>query len=129
MVNRILPVAFFAGFIIAQTSAPEKGAKALFLDPTSGAAVSAKPIHPVSQSASVSVRKLPDTSSSVNAGIMYYIERQRPDGQLERVTPSVTFRSGDRIRVQLKSNVNGTLTIAQRNPDGGSTVLFPDARV
>jgi hypothetical protein len=60
---------------------------------------------------------------------MYYIERQGPDGQFERVNPTMTFHSGDKIRIQLKSNINGRLVIAQRDSDGGSGVLFPDPRV
>lgn len=129
MFNRLLPLALLSGLIIAQAPSAEKGAKALFLDPTSGAAVSLKPTRPVSNNAPVDAGAQRDASSSVNAGIMYYIEWQRPDGHLERVNPSVTFRSGDRIRIQLKSNVNGVLTIAQRNQDGGASVLFPDSRV
>jgi len=68
-------------------------------------------------------------AAGVNAGLMYYIERQGPDGRVDRVNPTTIFHSGDRIRLQLKSNVAGRLVIAQRNPDGSSGVLFPDSRV
>ena len=118
-----------AAALIAQQKSPETGAKALFLDPTSGAAVAPMNTGASGRSGSGATKKRPEAAMTVNAGLMYYIERQRPDGQLERVNPTATFRSGDKIRIYLKSNVNGKLVIAQRDSDGGSGVLFPDSRV
>jgi len=48
---------------------------------------------------------------------------------VDRVNPTTTFHSGDKIRLQLKSNVAGRLVIAQRNADGSADVLFPDISV
>ena len=130
MQTLILSAVLFASAMFAQESAPEKGAKALFLDPTSGVALAPSKPRTASQTASVAGKKpVADTSLPLNAGLMYYIERQRSDGQMERVNPTVTFRSGDRIRIQLKTNVEGRLTIAQRNAESGSSVLFPDIKV
>lgn len=129
MQKGLVVCALLAGALIAQEAAPEKGAKALFFDPTSGAAVVPKKALTSGQATPVVAKKPTDAPPVVNAGLMYFIERQKPDGQLERVNPTVIFRSGDRIRIQLKSNVDGRLAIAQRNSDGSSGVLFPDARV
>ena len=115
--------------LFGQDGQPAKGAKALFLDPTSGAAIASTSGQPSARPRTVKAKKEGESSPDVNAGLMYYVERQRPDGQFERVNPTVTFRSGDKIRIQLKSNVNGRLVIAQRDSDGGSGVLFPDPRV
>jgi len=117
------------GALAAQDAAPQKGAKALFLDPTSGAALTPTSGRAPGKTTTAAARKQDTNPVAVNAGLMYYIERQRPDGQFERVNPTVTFRSGDKIRIQLKTNANGRLVIAQRDSSGGSSVLFPDPRV
>lgn len=132
MQKAILTGVLLVARLTAQDASPEKGAKALFLDPTSGAAVASTKTRiagRAGQAAPVAAKKPSQVPPVVNAGLMYYIERQRPDGQFERVNPTVTFRSGDRIRIHLKSNVDGRLVIAQRDSQGGSGVLFPDPRV
>jgi len=115
---------------LAAQEAPkaQNGAKALFLDPTSGAAVASRSARTTARSAPAAA-KATAPATGVNAGLMYYLEIARPDGSLQRVSPTTIFRSGDRIRIQLQSNVNGRLVIAQRDPDGTSSVLFPDPRV
>ncbi|MBZ5623309.1 MAG: DUF4384 domain-containing protein [Acidobacteriia bacterium] len=119
-----------AGAMFAGDAAAQTGAKALFLDPTSGSGVA--PVNTASSNAKkpAAVRKPAEpTPLAVNAGLMYYIERQGPDDRVDRVNPTTIFHSGDKIRLQLKSNVAGRLVIAQRNADGTSGVLFPDGRV
>lgn len=117
--------AVFAGNVLAQT-----GAKALFLDPTSGSGVaSLKETSHNAKTSTVVPKPEEPTPLGVNAGLMYYIERQGPDGGVDRVNATTVFHSGDKIRLQLKSNVDGRLVIAQRNVDGSSGVLFPDSRV
>lgn len=129
MIKAMLAGALLAGMLAGQDTSPQKGAKALFLDPTSGAAVASSPARASGKSTTPVAKKQDSVTTVANAGLMYYIERQRPDGQFERVNPTVTFRSGDKIRIQLKSNANGRLVIAQRDSDGGSSVLFPDPRI
>lgn len=115
-------------FVVAMTTMfAQAGAKSLFLDPTSGVSVEAAPARrmagpaaPERRTASAAVR---------NVGLMYYVERQRPDGRSERVSPTTVFHSGDRIRLLLTSNANGRLVIAQRGADGRAVVLFPDRRI
>ncbi len=88
--------------------------------------------------AETSVPQPPDTPSMVPAAsreetamsaMMYWIELVSPSGESERVTTERTFRSGERIRLHIQSNVTGRLTIAQMRGDGSSQLLFPDQRV
>jgi len=124
----VLASVLITSALLAQNAAPQQGAKALFLDPTSGANTLPKP-RASGPNHLIEVKNPADMAPAVNTGLMYYIERRRPDGEFERVNPTVTFRSGDKIRIQLKSNVNGRLVIAQRDSAGGSGVLYPDPRV
>lgn len=116
-----------AALTAQETPSGQKGAKALFLDPTSGAAVASRSRPPVKNTAAL--EKASALPATVNAGMMYYLEMARSDGSTQRASPTTIFHSGDRIRLQLRTNVDGRLVIAQRNPDGGSSVLFPDPRV
>jgi hypothetical protein len=113
--------------ILAHESAAQQGAKALFLDPSSGAAVSATP-RPNGK-ANTATSTNPAAAVVTNTGLMYYMELGHPDGTIERVGPATVFHSGDKIRIQLQSNADGRLVIAQRNADGTSGILFPDARI
>ena len=124
----IATLAIGAGF--AEDGPAQKGAKALFLDPTSGNAIATvKTSNPAVKKPAVVRKAVEPVPLGVNAGLMYYVERQTPDGHVDRVNPATVFHSGEKIRLQLKSNVEGRLLIAQRNSDGGSSILFPDSRV
>jgi hypothetical protein len=107
----------------------EKGAKALFFDPATGAAVS--PVRPAHQPRSAPATEAHREAAppAANAGLMYYIERQTSGGAVERVSPATVFHSGDRIRIAFQSNIDGRLMIAQCDSAGTSSVLFPDPRV
>ncbi len=128
MRNAFIMATLMMGVAFADDAPAHKGAKALFLDPTSGSGVAT--VAPAGSTARRAVTRKPaePAPTVVNAGLMYYIERQGPDGRVDRVNPSTVFHSGDKIRLQLKSNVEGRLVIAQRNADGTSSVLFPDSR-
>lgn len=126
----ICVVVLAIGAMFVEVAVAQTGAKALFLDPTSGSGVAPVKAPTSKQKKSTKTQKpVEPTPLGVNAGLMYYIERQGADGQVDRVNPATIFHSGDKIRLQLKSNVDGRLVIAQRNPDGSSGVLFPDSRV
>jgi hypothetical protein len=128
MNGRMLVGLLLTGSLIAQDNNVNKGAKALFYDPAAGQLLAASKTAP-GQAHPGGAPKPAEYPGRVNAGLMYYIQRERPAGALERVNPDMTFRSGDRIRLHFMSNVHGRLLIAQRNPDGGASVLFPDPRV
>jgi hypothetical protein len=58
---------------------------------------------------------------------MYWIELEAPKGQLLRVAASRAFKTGDRIRIHLISNVNGQLSMLQSQDEGPYVALFPAA--
>ena len=124
-------LAFVAiGAIFGADAASQDTPRALWLDTTSGAVVGpGKEVKSNAKRSDTGQKPLGPPALRVNTGLMYYIDRERPGGRLERVLPSTTFHSGERIRLQLMSNVAGRLRISQRNPDGTSDVLFPDSRV
>jgi len=62
-------------------------------------------------------------------GLQYRILRVNGDGPDEEVDPQTVFRSGDRIRLSLQSNIDGHLYIIQRGASGNWTLLFPSAGI
>jgi len=53
----------------------------------------------------------------------------RGDGEEEEIDPVTVFRSGDRIRLSLQSNIDGHLYIIQRGASGKWALLFPNAGI
>lgn len=113
----------------------EKGAKALFVDSTSGASfnsTSAKqPAH--AKTARVA-RKPAATPASAPApeevsGLMYYVELVSPNGETSRVTTERVFTSGERILLHVTSSIDGEIAVYQRAADGRALKLFPDERI
>jgi Domain of unknown function (DUF4384) len=65
-------------------------------------------------------------SVAKNTGLCYYLELKRGDNPVKRCTNKTAFRSGDKIRIQLKSNVEGYAYIVQlQGSNGEKSVLFP----
>jgi hypothetical protein len=65
--------------------------------------------------------------SKMNTGLQYWIELVR-GGQKIKVNNKMAFKSGDKIRFHVRSNVNGYAYILLRNGSRGEqTVLFPDS--
>jgi hypothetical protein len=62
-------------------------------------------------------------------GIAYWVEWQRPGAAPTRIAdPSrFVFRSGDRIRFHVKTNLPGYLYVVNRGSSGQDTMLFPHA--
>jgi hypothetical protein len=60
-------------------------------------------------------------------GIAYWVEWERPGAAPSRIAdPSrFVFRSGDRIRFHVKTNVPGYLYVVNRGSSGRDTMLFP----
>jgi hypothetical protein len=62
-----------------------------------------------------------------NLGLSYWIELIETAGKPGvQVTDSRTFKSGDRIRLHFRGNVDGRIVLVQLGSSGASTVLFPD---
>ena len=104
----------------AQTSA---GAKALFYDPASGTAIPSSPKSTTATSAQVPVKKAAAPAAAKFVGLHYWIEL---DGK-GPVSDSFTFHTGDRIRVHVRSNVDGYLSLWALEPNGEGKLLIPTA--
>jgi hypothetical protein len=134
------------GFVCSASGQDKRGAKALFLDPTTGVAVIPKdatgvsrpgttvPPVPKPTSTSKVIANVPprtaNKSEHDNPGLMYWVELVKPNGELQRVNTSRQFRSGERVRLHFESNFNGRLAIFQQQDDKlGLDLLFPDKRV
>ena len=61
-----------------------------------------------------------------NTGLCYYLELKRGDSPVRRCTNKTVFHNGDKIRIKMKSNVDGFAYIVQlQGSKGDKTVLFP----
>lgn len=121
-----------AAFVLAATSltAQERGAKALFLDTQTGRMVQPRVSTPAAQrTAAPRTPAVAQTQVPAVTGLMYYLERLQPDGQLTRVTSSTVFHSGERVRLHVTSNVDGSLVILQKQDQGPFERLLPSATV
>jgi hypothetical protein len=56
---------------------------------------------------------------------LYEYEKIGSRWNAEEVSPDKTFRTGDRVQIQVESNEDGYLYIIQRGTSGDWTVLFP----
>ncbi len=129
LLNRFLVAALLMAPCIALG---QSGAKALFNDPTSGVTVQGSVKAPVKATTSPSrTAPVAAASSSVPAGegeitgLRYWIEVQTEQGQLLRTTSSRVFKSGERMRVHVESNVDGSLVMLQSQDSGPFSKLFP----
>ena len=111
---------------IAGMAEEQTGAKALFHDPTSGVAIQSSRTP-----APGGPRRAPQTAAKPAAapasGLMYWVELLGPNGQVLRVNSSRMFKSGERIRLHVTSNVPGRLTIMQSQDAEPFSPLFPTA--
>jgi len=57
-------------------------------------------------------------------GLTYWIERIGRSGT-QRVGPSTVFKSGDRIRIHVRSNRSGYLYVVNQGSSGRGSFLFP----
>ncbi len=62
-------------------------------------------------------------------GLGYSFFMRDDMGMPFRVDPERSFRSGDRIRIALETNVDGYLYVFHTENDGPPTMIFPDARL
>ncbi len=71
--------------------------------------------------------QLDKPSENINTGIQYWIELHRHNTE-SRVNNKTVFRSGDKIRFHVKSNIDGYAYILLRSGSRGEqAVLFPDS--
>ncbi len=63
------------------------------------------------------------------AGLRYAVIQQVEPGREAGVDPAREFHSGDRVRFEFESNLDGYLYVIQQGSSGTWRVLFPDARI
>jgi hypothetical protein len=73
------------------------------------------------------VKTIP-TSATV-AGLRYAVIQEVEPGREVTVDPAKEFHSGDRVRFEFESNLEGYLYVTQEGSSGMWNVLFPDARI
>jgi hypothetical protein len=102
------------------------GAKAIFFDEGDVSVRAEAPRK--SQKKRASHKQEQHVSSSQSyLGISYWIDLMDHQGKFVRTTASRIFRSGDRIKLNLRSNRNGYLYVIGVGSTGTSRVLFPDS--
>ena len=109
----------------------EKGAKAIFVDSTSGAVISSAAASEAKGTTGTNARKktIASASTAEVSGLMYYVELVSPKGETSRVTTDRVFHSGERILLHVVSSINGDVAVYQRAADGRAAKLFPDDRI
>lgn len=107
-------------------SAGPAGAKMIFEDGEGPVRVteSVKP-QAKTPSRSVQTASTPSSRTEQYMGLTYWIGLLGNDGQMQQVTTSRAFSSGDRIKLNLMSNRSGYLQLINVGSTGRSAVLFP----
>ena len=91
--------------------------------PAGDAAKSVTPAAPAASSEhTVAVANVP-------LGVRYSVLKRNTANQFEEVDPDTTFKSGDRIRIQVKANTSGYLYVVAQGSSGTWQVLFPSSQV
>lgn len=71
-------------------------------------------------------RQIEQPTSSINTGLQYWIELKR-GGKVLNVSNKFAFKSGDKIRIHVKSNIDGyAYVMLLEGSRGEQSVLFPD---
>jgi hypothetical protein len=84
-------------------------------------------VTPAGKKGSGSIQRVP--TAYVAPGLRYKIVQQAQSGMEIAADPDRMFRSGDRVRFDFESNVDGYLYVVQEGSSGRWSVLFPDARI
>jgi hypothetical protein len=132
LIERVVLAAIVALPCLAQ----EEGAKSLFRDASSGVVLhtpgGSKPGGAPRPSPGPRTAPRPGPAAEVQpvslpavTGLMYWIELRTESGQLLRVNANRQFKTGERIRLHVTSNVDGELTIMQSQNNGPLEMLFP----
>jgi hypothetical protein len=100
------------------------GAKALFYDEGDVTLRTQAPAKAQAKRATQKKEQRPASESYL--GLSYWIDLLDHQGRYVRTTTSRVFRSGDRIKLNLRSNRNGYLYVIGLGSSGTSRLLFPD---
>lgn len=118
------------GFASTPAATDGKGAKAMFVDSTSGAIIRSENNASSRRTARKGAGRPASSAAAADvSGLMYYLELVLPGGETSRVTSDRVFTSGERIRLHVTSSMDGDIAVLQRTPDGRTAQLFPDQRI
>ncbi len=125
--NCIKSIALFSALALilllpmtASAQGMPRGAKALF---DSGEGTSVK-MSSGAPSSSTAVAQAPKREKYV--GLSYKLALLKPNGDFTIVPKSHVFKTGDRVKLIVRSNREGYLTILNVGPSGNTNVLFND---
>ena len=127
---RIKSIIIFTVFLFCQSlyaSSGENGAKAIFFSGEGPTVVTSSANDSTVKSETANQAAASTTEQFM--GISYWIELFDTNGNLTRVSPTKTFTSGDRIKLNIESNLNGYLYVLNIGSSGNSHILFPNAGV
>jgi hypothetical protein len=122
--NRVRALAIAVACALATTAvfgagpAPPSGAKAIF-DSGEGSSIAmssnaSRPAQPMAAA--------PESNRYV--GISYQILQLSDDGQMRAVSQSRVFRNGERVKIIVRTNRPGYLTVMNVGPTGNTRVLY-----
>jgi len=115
--SKILLVSFVLVFFIFSLSYSQpKGAKAIFDSGEGPSVVSPVSKKPVQSESTPAVQKY--------VGISYQIMLLSADGSFKPVSKARTFRSGERVKLIVRTNRPGYMTIINIGPTGNTHILF-----
>jgi Domain of unknown function (DUF4384) len=98
----------------------EAGAKQLFYDPASGAMIKSNEKQMDRRTGKLKVKPVvPEKAKYV--GLNYWIDLN----EVGAVTSDHVFHTGDRIKLRIRSNVDGYLSLWSLDSKGRGTLLFP----
>jgi hypothetical protein len=118
---------------------PALRARELFYTPSSDAAKPPAPPAPAKTAAPKAAAKVKASAPKaeeahtvaavVPLGLRYAMLKRDAAGNYVEVDPDTTFRSGDRIRIQVDANTSGYLYVVTQGSSGNWTLLFPSKEV
>ncbi|MFN3479969.1 MAG: DUF4384 domain-containing protein [Thermodesulfovibrionales bacterium] len=114
----ILLFILFFFFLSSSLKAGPTGAKAIFDSGEGPSKVSSITQKPTSTEPIVAKEKY--------VGIAYQIMLLSPDGSFRPVSKARTFKSGERVKLIVRTNRSGYLTIMNIGPTGNTNILFDE---
>jgi len=113
---------------------PVLKARELFYTPPADAPKPAETAKSVTKKAPTKpvAAKASDThtlATSVPLGLRYAVLRRDAGGQFQEIDPDTSFRSGDRIRLNVDANTSGYLYVVMQGSSGTWKPMFPSPEV
>jgi hypothetical protein len=92
--------------------------------------VTRKPANAAAEPAPKKAEPAAETDQSARrVGIRFRIQQRDQDGTVRDVDTTTVFHSGDRVRFEVESNIDGYLYVIQKGSSGAVSTLFPDAAI